>query len=124
MSQKTSQCIGKLLFLTMKKVLLILVAVIGFGISANAQFSSTQKVCSSQEGLRYEFYSNGTYKVFTLTNGQEVQTGTYTRSSTRNIISTKNQWDIRTDFIVTITNDRLERMHQDSSSYTVYTRCN
>ena len=58
----------------MKKVLLILVAVIGFGISANAQFSSTQKVCNNLAGASYVFYSNGTVSCFNIY-GESFYTG-------------------------------------------------
>ena len=51
----------------------MLVAIVCFCISANAQFKSTQKVC--YDGATYEFYTDGSCKVYHPQRGEAY--GTY-----------------------------------------------
>ena len=70
---------NRFLFLQMKKFFLILVAIVCFGISANAQvvFRSKQTVCLPDKVERMEFFSSG--KVFWYSsNDLLLMEGTYT----------------------------------------------
>jgi len=76
----------------MKKILVLLVALIGFGISANAQsvkFRTTQTVCNGSISERLVFKSDATFEIWQ--NSRLVHTGTYTiRNSDELVLTVSN----------------------------------
>ena len=71
----------------MKKILVILIAIIGFGVSVNAQsvkFRTTQTVCSNSTSERIVLKTDATFEIWQ--NDRRVYTGTYTVQNSNEII--------------------------------------
>jgi hypothetical protein len=108
----------------MKRILVILVAIICFGISANAQdrivFRSTQTVCNNNtaHSEKAVFQSNGTFQ--TTLNGRLQSSGTYTISGS-NIILTFSDGGKLTCNASIANGQTLNSIRINSATYT---RCN
>ena len=102
----------------MKKFLLVLVAIIGFGITANAGviFRSQQSVCSGNEQIIFK--SDGTVQVWT--NSTLQYKGTYTIEGSIIIMSVEGgQFRARASM-----NDSKTTLYDLTFNGTLYRRCN
>ena len=104
----------------MKKLILILVAIIGFGFSANAGvvFRSQQSVCYSNEQV--VFKSNGTVEMWM--SGELQLTGTYTIEGNVIIMTMSNGRVFRTQASMNDSKTTLFSLTFNSFSYTRCTR--
>ena len=116
----------------MKKILVILIALIGFGFSANAQvsFRSTQKVCHKLAATTFEFYSDGTFRQSNYYTGQLVVSGTYSLHSNNTRLTTRHNWGrgtntVETVYETTVNGGRLEKMFEYNTTGHIFTpgRC-